>query len=281
MKSEITSGKITHDGTPREIHDLDEDFKFNYSAFFRKSDLNEVGTSLKKLSDIFYEKRRELQFIVFVGTIIGGAWQVLELSSISFEYIRFYSATQLLGDSLAIISFTLLTFFVLKSLNEGANKVPMFFSVSWVIVLSTFTFLLLYSNDQEASNRLLSVIIDLSSSSNLFVGAIIWFCIIKSFCILILKIAPIKKGLENLKENKYTKYSVVLLSPFATMALVLVISFVIHETLTTPDNLSNFDQLCEGKVAETCSVKYFNDRYIFVEDDQRIRVIGAPSVFQE
>ena len=44
-----------------------------------------------------------LSFILIIPTFLGGIWQIIELSSISISFIRFFSVTQLIADGLLII----------------------------------------------------------------------------------------------------------------------------------------------------------------------------------
>lgn len=41
-----------------------------------------------------------LSMIVLLPTLLGGAWQLFELSSISTSFVRFFSVGQLIGDGI-------------------------------------------------------------------------------------------------------------------------------------------------------------------------------------
>ncbi len=52
----------------------------------------------------YYELIKDnLSMIILLPTIMGGLWQILELSNMSISFIRFFSATQLLPDGLLIL----------------------------------------------------------------------------------------------------------------------------------------------------------------------------------
>ena len=44
-----------------------------------------------------------LPLVIIVPPFFGGIWQIIELSSMSMSYVRFFSITQLIADGLLII----------------------------------------------------------------------------------------------------------------------------------------------------------------------------------
>lgn len=72
-----------------------------------------VFTLLKRL---FKYLENHLSLTVLIPASLGGVWQIIELSQISFAYIRFFSPSQVLSDGLLIlillISFSL-TFYLM------------------------------------------------------------------------------------------------------------------------------------------------------------------------
>lgn len=59
-----------------------------------------MAKNIKQLSD---QIQNYLPLIIIVPAILGGLWQVLELSIMSISFIRFFSPTQLLPDGLLIL----------------------------------------------------------------------------------------------------------------------------------------------------------------------------------
>lgn len=56
-----------------------------------------------KLQIFFTAIRSNISIILLIPAVLGGFWQILELSKMSISYIRFFSATQLLPDGLLIL----------------------------------------------------------------------------------------------------------------------------------------------------------------------------------
>ena len=52
---------------------------------------------------LFIEFVRNNISLILLPAILGGVWQILELSKMSISYIRFFSATQLLPDGLLML----------------------------------------------------------------------------------------------------------------------------------------------------------------------------------
>jgi hypothetical protein len=56
-----------------------------------------------------------LNLVLIVPGILGGVWQILELSSLSISFVRFFSVTQLIADGLLIllIAFNIFVYFLM------------------------------------------------------------------------------------------------------------------------------------------------------------------------
>jgi len=66
-----------------------------------------------------------LPLIILVPALLGGIWQIIELSSISIAYIRFFSVTQILPDGLVILILTItfaIAFWWFYNLERNINK---------------------------------------------------------------------------------------------------------------------------------------------------------------
>jgi hypothetical protein len=64
---------------------------------------------------------KHLSLLLLIPALLGGIWQIIELSHLSFSYIRFFSPSQVLADGLLIllllVSF-LGTFYILLSIHK-------------------------------------------------------------------------------------------------------------------------------------------------------------------
>ena len=56
-----------------------------------------------KLKIFFEFIKNNISVILLLPAILGGFWQIIELSKMSISYIRFFSATQLLPDGLLVL----------------------------------------------------------------------------------------------------------------------------------------------------------------------------------
>ncbi|MCG3688152.1 hypothetical protein ACN4FE_08215 [Aliarcobacter butzleri] len=63
-----------------------------------------------KLNKIYKTIQDNLAIIILLPTIFGGLWQLIELSSLSFSFVRFFSVTQLLPDGLLILTMIILLY---------------------------------------------------------------------------------------------------------------------------------------------------------------------------
>lgn len=66
---------------------------------------SERVTKESKLKNIFDTYKKHSQIIILLPAILGGLWQILELSKISTSYIRFFSVTQMIPDGILILFF--------------------------------------------------------------------------------------------------------------------------------------------------------------------------------
>lgn len=63
-----------------------------------------------KLNKIYKTIQDNLAIVILLPTILGGLWQLIELSLLSFSFVRFFSVTQLLPDGLIILSMLFLLY---------------------------------------------------------------------------------------------------------------------------------------------------------------------------
>lgn len=63
-----------------------------------------------KLNKIYKTIQDNLAIVILLPTILGGLWQLIELSLLSFSFVRFFSVTQLLPDGLLILTMIILLY---------------------------------------------------------------------------------------------------------------------------------------------------------------------------
>ena len=62
-----------------------------------------------------------LSMIVLLPTLLGGAWQLFELSSISTSFVRFFSVGQLIGDGILILFIGIFTYLGYKLVSTSSS----------------------------------------------------------------------------------------------------------------------------------------------------------------
>ena len=208
-----------------------------------------------------------LSFILIIPTLLGGIWQIIELSSISISFIRFFSVTQLIADGLLIIVVFFpwilgyLVFDVFyqqlkKDLQEESeNKKNNFYSKIIISLILFITIFLLWYKIDFKANVFLGYIIVINNIYLTIFALLLVFT--KTFFNLIPKIT----------KNKNMTIKLI---------LILMITFFFHHFFFMPENLKNLKNLPEGKI------QYFNDKYIFIEnDDKTIEVVKFDNLFKE
>lgn len=63
-----------------------------------------------QVDKIYKNVKDNISIIILLPTILGGLWQLIELSSLSFSFVRFFSVTQLLPDGLLILTMIILLY---------------------------------------------------------------------------------------------------------------------------------------------------------------------------
>lgn len=74
-----------------------------------------------KIEQISRQIKDNLPLIVLLPAILGGLWQLIELSKMSISFIRFFSPTQLLPDGLLMLFVVFVLYFAYK-IGEFNNK---------------------------------------------------------------------------------------------------------------------------------------------------------------
>ncbi|MGJ8548987.1 hypothetical protein [Winogradskyella wichelsiae] len=132
--------------------------------------------------------KNNITMILLVPTFIGGLWQVFSLLSLGFEYLRFFSVTQLVADGLLMIIlipivtfFPLMSYFILKSIlsdiiksNKKALSTGMIssfvISIGLLLLLNYYYFdyiLSLFENEPSTFVELLAILLFLPLIENI------------------------------------------------------------------------------------------------------------------
>lgn len=207
--------------------------------------------------------KKNLSFILIIPTFLGGIWQIIELSSISISFIRFFSVTQLVSDGLLIIVVIfpwIFGYFIFNILyqqmkkdfkKERENKKDKIYTV--VIIFVVISMLWYVSNVK--TNIYFGYIILVINTYFTFFGVLLVFA-----------------------ERFFNFFSKITKNKKITFILILsvLLSFSFHQFFFIPENLKNLKNLPNG------NIQYFNDKYIFIEnDDKTIEVVKFDKLFKE
>lgn len=260
---------------------------------FKLKELKKIHPSilLVKLKDFLKEYS---VIIVLIPTILGGVWQFIKLITIGVEYVRFFSASQVISDGiiiLCVMMFYGLLLFVIYSINKifinNAIKRKFYFGIILSLVLSIT---IIVYNFYTLVNQITfdsSLIISLESLPDNY--DISLFILLFPSLYNILKIVGFYG--ETLEKNiveeqpsvaKVTsKFILFLLSSMTALfgfmlTLVLMLYISSHLTINLgnlflSNNLANTQNIKKNIeenyniMFEDCKVLYFNDKYIFIE----------------
>lgn len=214
-----------------------------------------------------------LPLIIIIAPFFGGIWQIIELSSMSMSYVRFFSITQLIADGLLIIivvvPFVIGIILFLEQYNSIKNNNS---EVKNSIFINIFLFVI--------GMVVLYVCIDLIFLSIIKdIGINTYF----GYLMLIVIIYLILSLLLVLFQKSFIKFSEFIIKMYKTkltiFSIMVIISFFVlfHNMFFMPNNLENIINLPDRKI------RYFNDKYIFMENkkDKNILVIKFDKLFKE
>ncbi|GAA4276296.1 hypothetical protein [Aquimarina mytili] len=250
-------------------------------------------------NDVIAQVKKHPKVFLSIPVFLGGFWQFYELISMGLPYGRYFSATQLLADgilillliSVLIIGSVLLTIIIdlingLKQ-NYDAKGKSDFFQIMMLIlifqgVISIFFSILMISYKPLPDTlTLVKVFILLLIFPIFFVTMVSYIEKLKSYWE---KKRALKK--EQKEFSKKKAYSI--LFCFALLFGYILLN-LFHNFLLKPNNLSNLEHiysLVDKKYPnhQSRSIKYFNDKYIFVEvimpnDEKKIQKYQYKEVF--
>lgn len=219
-----------------------------------------------------------LTFIILIPTILGGIWQIWELSNVSVGFIRFFSISQLVSDGLLILFllfFSWIFFKIGSSLGRfrkrSAKERIVYFQKSarqYVFLMlavpalsASVTWILFGTKYFQFDVFIVAAIIGLSVSllRTIFID-----------CGLNLSLHRLlKKGYKKIIDTT-TKIIVGILLVLSLNQLPNLLS-EFHKNYSLPLNFENAKNLKEyisrkkGINIKSIEIKYFNDKFIFIE----------------
>jgi hypothetical protein len=234
----------------------------------------QTGFQIKKIGEFLKEY---LSILIIVPAFIGGIWQAIELMTIYYSYIRFFSISQIVPDGIvvimSIIVFSFIIFLIyLIELIDGESKQEYAIRVNNSEKFikrneSTFIFIFLYISVMVFPFIFISF--ETPTLKDLRFLALMMF-----FITYYLNDSLAKSYYSALDKNKkYYKYCNLLLLVYYS-TYIFFFSVCIHHTFLLPRDNINIEQVKKdvaNKFPNTNQqLLYFNDKYIF------IKITGKP-----
>ncbi|WP_075343724.1 hypothetical protein [Tenacibaculum agarivorans] len=242
--------------------------------------------------------KENLSIILIIPALIGGLWQIIELSYISTSYLRFFSPTQVISDGLLVLFvLTLIYLFSrlsLKHIDFSNFKKKKYEPFTWKKFITNFFLIILQISligilsyyyitpaYLEFLNDVSVIVFLFLISCNIIILIYISY-ILFDIVYLIISIPIIKERIEKNREEKQVDKKKESIFSFIIFSILFVLffKFIFLPTLgligkfrknfILPYNLKNLDYI-ECKINKTYSeslkhkVLYLNDSYIFVE----------------
>lgn len=257
----------------------------------------DINSKVEKLK-IFLENQKSLiPIILLIPTLIGGIWQILELMFIDPSFIRFFSSTQLISDGILIL--TLITILIVyiyflnkqfkfNEIGKFSEEKPYFNHKKLIISISviSITCFFYYIGFRELglrtikTSRIGGLLIQVLSAG-FFIPILLDALITFSYETFKLyfgdKPKLLMKWRQQLDEEKGGIYFII--SLISSIAMFMILGFIIllgilligfRNKIIYPENLENMKNISNQVFTEygkeqKFSILYFNDKYIFVE----------------
>lgn len=224
---------------------------------------------------------KHLSLILLIPALLGGVWQIIELSQMSFSYVRFFSPSQVLADGLLILILLIFfagTFFFLyiiynhyikKSVsvydsfdNENLHKTTKKYNyIKCLFLFILYIVLLLF--EIYALSKILKKPDSFFTILILFpVAAIILYLALTSWMFANLSIVSTWFYKNMLRHTIWLWFATIFIS-----FLLMASSF--RESFALPNDLINADiiihQIAEANPGTQPVIEYNNDKYLFIE----------------
>lgn len=222
---------------------------------------------------------KHLSLVLLIPALLGGVWQIIELSQMSFAYVRFFSPSQVLADGLLLLIlliFFIGTFFFLyliysryinsKSVDNDSNdeSLEITSKTNYIKCVSLF---ILY---------IILLLFEIYTLSNILKKPDSFFTILILFPIatIILYLALAAWMFANLSIVRTWFYKNILRHTIWLWFMAIVISFILtassfRNSFALPKNLVNTDiivhQIAETNPEAQPMIVYNNDKYLFIE----------------
>jgi hypothetical protein len=212
--------------------------------------------------------KQNLSIIVLIPTLLGGFWQLIALSNISVSYIRFFSITQLIADGILVLflltviysSFKFSTWVTNKGLQEKNSKGLKIFKFSFLFVCGII-WITVFIIDTIRTGYI-----------NTF---LLFFSIVFGTMIIVLffHLLVYFKIVQRLLKMEYLLVITSFIMLFGLMNFLDLTFSTFNKSFLIPQNLKNieaFEKNLKTKYpnCSSISIKYFNDKYFFVEINQ-------------
>ncbi len=198
--------------------------------------------------------------ITLISALIGGGFQVIFLWSIGIFYLRFFSITQMISDTIAIFLPLLIISLIIWLWIEAVS------STAWE---KDFVYIFIEGIVSVALVALISYILYHS------------FDIIEYLKICIAFIIPTLIWLI-FRYTKNKKIVKIILFILLLIWIFYIFNRSIRKTFISPDNFINQNYICKNLAKNKCNIRYFNDKYIFIErENNKIEIIKFDTFFQK
>ncbi|TDW51568.1 hypothetical protein EV144_101244 [Flavobacterium sp. 270] len=243
-----------------------------------KSKLSEIQKEFKSNPVLFI--RENLSLIIIVPTLLGGLWQVVELSRLSFSFLRFFSISQIVPDGLLIIIVTIIILLVFlfyikilkvedaEKINENDKFLKEHFERKRPFSIYIIVFLILIYCTIIIFNLIAIYKFKINSIFDLIM-TILFTIMVSTIAFSIIELASIRARSEY-KENISILKGLITI-PLLFTCYSLLIGF--HDMYIFPKELTNMENIkCYVENSKNVNVKikikYLNDKYIFLDVTQ-------------
>lgn len=264
----------------------------------KKSKKNKNNFEKKWYNKEWYKLIKDnLAIILLVPTLTGGIWQVFSLLGLGYEYVRFFSISQLVADGLVMIVlipigliFPIICYHIAKSLRLEIlkEKIEPSFSKQLIFLLVSITIQLyliyyyleyiesFFENKPSLFIQVIAFVLTIPLIQNCFLVGERVLERIKNYTSVFNEIKTIKvKIWINILNLVRGVLAIIIGLTGAFSSILVVVAFIaIMSSLGNyfvSDNLANIKNIEEtmnksyNLKPEEYSIKYFNDSYIFIE----------------
>ncbi len=218
--------------------------------------------------------KRNLNLIIILPTILGGLWQIIELSQMSFSFIRFFSVGQIIPDGLLILMLLIIFFlsamilvYYWKKIDSDVEENEMVskksnirYSILFLILFLGCVPLIIYTNNYFINN--------IESMISLF------FYMPVNIIFILFSLLFIHNAILFCPDNRMRFYKTILnnirpLTFYIQIFMLFPFMAKFHDVFMLPIELKNVDNLiCKiEKIDENANfeIRYSNDKYVFIE----------------